>query len=87
MEFALDQRAIRLGRGPGVDLAFDDSSLEIRHAQLEFRAGSYWLRNVARNATTNLNGAPVSEQELKRDDRIQLGQLVFEFSVEPRSEP
>ena len=81
MEFALDQRAIRLGRGPGVDLAIDDPSLEIRHARLEFRAGSYWLCNVAREAATELNGAAISQQELKCDDRIQLGEVAFEYSV------
>ena len=85
MEFTLDQRAIRLGRGPGVDLAIDDPSLEIQHARLEFRAGSYWLCNVAREANTELNGAAVSRQELKRDDRIRLGDVAFEYTVELRA--
>jgi predicted component of type VI protein secretion system len=83
-EFILDQRAIRLGRGPGVDLAIDHPSLEIQHARLEFRAGSYWLCNEAREATTRLNGSETSQQELKPDDRIQLGEIALEFTIEQR---
>ncbi len=85
MEFTLDQRAIRLGRGPGVDLAIDDPSLEIQHARLEFRGGSYWLCNVAREATTELNGTATAQQELKRDDRFKLGEIAFEYNIERRS--
>lgn len=85
LEFALDQRAVRIGRGPGVDLAIDDPSLEIRHALLEFRQSGYWLRSLAQGSTTALNGGTVSQQALKQDDRIQLGDVAFEYSVEPRA--
>ncbi len=84
LEYVLDQGAIRLGRGPGVDLAIDDPSLAREQARLEFRDGRFWLCSVASEASTCLNGGRVGRQELKDEDRIRLGAVVFEYSLETR---
>jgi predicted component of type VI protein secretion system len=84
MEYVLDQGAIRLGRGPGVDLAIDDPSLEREHANLEFRDGCFWLCSVAREASTRLNGGEVRRSQLKDEDRIRLGKISFEYSIARR---
>ena len=87
MEYVLDQRVIRLGRGPGVDLAIDDPSLECQHAQLEFVDGSYCLVSVAPESLARLNGGSVTRAELKAGDRFQLGKLRFEYALERRVTP
>lgn len=84
MEFVLDQGEIRLGRGPGVDLAIDDPSMEREHALLEFQNGCFCLRGVSSDASIRLNGGEVQDRELKNDDRFSLGEVSFEYSVAPR---
>lgn len=85
MEYVLDQRVVRLGRGPGVDLAIDDPSLECQHARLEFVDGSYYLVSVAPESLACLNGGTVTRAELKADDRFQLGAMRFEYVIEART--
>lgn len=84
MEYVLDQRQVRLGRGPGVDLAIDDPRLEREHAVVEFAEGGFHVRSVAAPQDTLLNGAPVERGPLKPEDRLCLGGVAFEFVIEPR---
>jgi hypothetical protein len=85
MEHVLDQRRVSLGRGPGVDLAFNDDSLAGEHAVLEFVDSGFRLRSLTDSAETCLEGHPVKAASLKPDDRFRLGALSFSYVVEPRS--
>lgn len=87
MEYVLDQRIIRLGRGPGVDLAIDDPSLERVHARIEFKDGAFRVCSSAPEASLLLNGGAVQVSELKADDRFQLGEVSFTYGLEPRVLP
>ncbi len=84
LEYELDQGAVRLGRGPGVDLAIDDPSMEREHAVLEFHTGAFWLCSVAREAPTLLNGGAITRQELKHQDHFRLGGVRFGYALESR---
>ncbi len=87
MEQVLDQRRLSLGRGPGVDLAFDDPSLAQEHALLEFRAGSFHLEPLSTSAETRIQGGSGSATALKPRDRFVLGTIQFSYTVEPRRSP
>ncbi len=90
MEQVLDQRRLSLGRGPGVDLAFDDSSLAREHALLEFRDGSFHLEPLSASAETRVQGGSGSSAcatALKSRDRFVLGAIQFSYIVEPRRSP
>lgn len=83
-EYALDQKLVRLGRGPGVDLAFDDPTMSVQHAAIEFRTKGFELRDLDSTNGTRLNGGDVDTGELKHGDRIELGEHVFQFVLEER---
>jgi predicted component of type VI protein secretion system len=87
MEYVLDQRAVRVGRGPGVDLAIDDPSLQTVHARIEFENGAFRVHAVAPEAQLLLNGGSVTSGELKADDHLELGSIAFSFALEPRALP
>ena len=87
LEYILDQRTIRVGRGPGVDLAIDDPSLQTVHAQIEFENGAFRVRAEAPEAHLLLNGGSVTSGELKHEDRLDLGSVAFSFALEPRALP
>ena len=84
MEFVLDQRRSLIGRGPGVDLALDDDSLEREHAIVEFSQGAFWVRKAAADRDLQLNGAPAEEGELKAGERFRLGRVQLGFEIAPR---
>ena len=83
-EFDLEEPKISLGRGPGVDLAFEDSAMSREHAVLEFAEGGFRIRDVGSTNGTLLNGDEVKSKGLTHGDRLQLGEHVFQFILEER---
>jgi pSer/pThr/pTyr-binding forkhead associated (FHA) protein len=87
-EYPLDQERITLGRGPGVDLAFDDGCLSQQHAALELGEGGFRVRDLGSTNGVLVNGKRVLVADLGHGDRFQLGELSFQFILKERpSEP
>jgi hypothetical protein len=84
MELVLDQPRVLLGRGPGVDLVLDESSLERVHAAFEFDGWGYRLQQVSEDGDLALNGAPAASGPLKHEDRFRVGEVSFSYLAEPR---
>jgi two-component system response regulator GlrR len=78
------ERAI-IGRGPGVELAFDDSTMSREHAAFEVVDGAMRVRDLGSTNGVLLNGAPVLQSELKHGDRLQLGEHQFQFILEKQT--
>jgi sulfur carrier protein ThiS len=83
-EHVLDQSRVSLGRGPGVDLSFNDSTMSSQHAALEFRDGGYVVRDLGSTNGTFVNGGRVQAGELKNGDRLEIGENVLQFVLEER---
>ena len=83
-EYAIDSALVTLGRGPGTDLAFDDSAMSRQHAAIEFESDGFQLRDMGSTNGTLLNGGKVEVAEIKHGDRFQIGTHVFQFVVEER---
>jgi hypothetical protein len=87
MDHVLDQPRVLLGRGPGVDLAVEEPSLERVHAALEFHGIGFGVRRLAEEGDLVVDGTPMAWCELKDEDRFQLGKVVFVYLLEPRKSP
>lgn len=89
MEHTLDQPRVLIGRGPGVDLAVDEPSLERVHAVLEFDGGGYRLREPAVDGSVDAHDdeSRALECELKDGDRFRLGLVTFAYVCDPRKGP
>jgi len=85
-EHTVDQQRVSLGRGPGVDLAFDDKTMSRQHAVLEFSDGAYRLRDLGSCSGTRLNGGTPAVAELKHGDAFELGNHSFQFQLQERDE-
>jgi pSer/pThr/pTyr-binding forkhead associated (FHA) protein len=83
-EHAIDRPNVSLGRGPGVELVFDDSAMSREHAALEFAGGGMRIRDLGSTNGMIVNGAPVRAADLKSGDRFQLGEHLFQFVLEKR---
>jgi pSer/pThr/pTyr-binding forkhead associated (FHA) protein len=84
-DYSIERASTVLGRGPGVDLAFDDETLSRQHASIEFADGGLRLRDLGSLNGVCINGGVVKSGELKHGDRFQLGDLAFQLILEKRS--
>ncbi|MEE8580477.1 MAG: FHA domain-containing protein [Myxococcota bacterium] len=83
-EYPLERDRVSLGRGPGVDLAFDDSTMSREHAAFELVEGGIRVRDMASTNGVLLNDSATLVAVLKNGDRIQIGEHVFQYVVEER---
>jgi len=83
-EFELDRESCVVGRGPGVDLALEDTAISRQHAAFELTAGGHRVRDLGSTNGVRVNGAPVDVADLKHGDRVGLGEHVLQYLVETR---
>ena len=86
VEFALEQECVILGRGPSVDLAFDDSSMSRQHAAVEFVDQQFRVRDLGSTNGTLLNGKPVQVDEFQHGDRLEIGSHELQLIIEETTE-
>lgn len=83
-EYEIECDPTSIGRGPGVELAFDDSTMSREHATFEIVEGAVRLRDLGSTNGVLVNGAPVAQVELEHGDRISLGEHEFQFILDER---
>ena len=83
-EFAIEDASITIGRGPGVDIAVDESSMSRQHAALEFVRDGFRVRDLGSTNGIFVNGSQVQASELKHGDRLELGEFGFQLVIEKR---
>jgi pSer/pThr/pTyr-binding forkhead associated (FHA) protein len=84
--FALDRERVILGRGPGVDRAFDDQAMSRQHAAIEFYGAGFRIRDLGSTNGVLLNGGAVQSAELNHGDRFQIGGQRFLVAIEEREQ-
>ena len=67
-EYELTQARMSIGRGPGVALEFDDSTMSREHAAFEVVDEAVRLRDLGSTNGILVNGAPVLTAKLKHGD-------------------
>ncbi len=83
-EYEIESASITMGRGPGVDLAIDDSSVSRQHAALDFHDDGFRVRDLGSTNGIVVNGSKVQAVELKHGDRLELGDCGFQLVIEAR---
>ena len=81
-EHAVERPRWLVGRGPGVDAAFDDPEMSQRHMRIEFAHGRFHAIDLDSTNGTRVNGIGVTSAELAHGDRIQAGGHVFQILIE-----
>ena len=86
-EYPIEGERIVIGRGPGVDLAFDDEEMSAQHAVFEHSRGGLRLTDLGSTNGTRVNGERLTTRALAHGDRIELGGHVFHLLLEKREKP
>lgn len=84
-QHALKGQRLIIGRGPGVDAAFDDRSLSRQHAAIEFSDGGLRVRDLGSTNGVRLNGQQVQSAVIAHGDQLEAGTLTFQLVVEQRA--
>ena len=83
-EIVIDQRRLTLGRGPGVDMAFENPSMSREHAVLEFSSEGFRISDHESTNGVEVNGSLVTAANLSHGDRFSLGDQTFQLVLEER---
>jgi hypothetical protein len=71
---------LTIGRSPQTDVPIDDSFASAQHARLFEREGVYFVEDLGSTNGTYLNGRRLrSEQQLRGDDVIRIGDTEFRY--------
>jgi pSer/pThr/pTyr-binding forkhead associated (FHA) protein len=69
----------RIGRATDNDIVVSDASVSRHHASIEYRNGSFVLRDLGSQNGTWLGGQRVTEAPLGGGDALRLGDASFTF--------
>ncbi len=77
----LDGNSVTIGRHPDNSLVIEDLSISTHHAAIIISDGTYVLRDLNSTNGTMLNGRPITEKELRREDIIKFGQVEAVYRI------
>ena len=83
-EYEIENNRTVVGRGPDVDIAFDDQTMSREHAAFEVMDDAMWLRDLGSTNHVLVNGGEVRSTELKNGDKLDLGEHQFQLLLEKR---
>lgn len=75
--------ALTIGRTEGNDLVLNHPSVSRRHARFELRGDIWWIVDLNSTNGVKLNGSPLTESAIQRDDRLLIGSVQLEVRAAP----
>ncbi|MDE0839609.1 MAG: FHA domain-containing protein, partial [Kiritimatiellae bacterium] len=85
--FTIPQDGAQIGRSSKNDICINDEGLSRNQCRFEFREKRLWVVDLKSANSTRVNQAPIKETQLKKGDRILIGDtqiLVLMTTVTPR---
>ncbi len=83
--FELIQEKYICGRLDNCDITLKDPTVSSRHCEFVRNGSSFTLRDLNSTNGTRVNNVPISEQELKSSDILQVGGIEILFDCEDKS--
>lgn len=71
-----------MGRDEEADIRVDEALVSRHHARIERRAGRYFVLDLGSTNRTRVNGAAVSERELRHGDEVRFARACCRFVLE-----
>lgn len=86
-EFELSGSRTVIGRGPGVDMAFDNPTMSRQHAAIEYAGNGFRIVDLGSTNGVHVNGEPVQVADLRHGDLLEVGAQVLQLVIDDRDEP
>ena len=81
-EFPLARVKTVVGRGNDADLQIDDDRMSRLHAKIMYRRHQFRVSDLKSANGTFLNGSEVKEYALRNQDKLLMGDTMFQFFIE-----
>lgn len=81
-EFRFDQSEVTIGRTEDNDVILSDAGVSRRHAVIRSGGGRVVAQDMGSANGTQVNGAPIREQELKSGDVLAVGPVVLAIEID-----
>ncbi|HXX40940.1 MAG TPA: FHA domain-containing protein [Chthoniobacterales bacterium] len=75
---------ITIGRAPDNMIVIDDPSVSSHHAQIDLSGDVYRIKDLGSTNGTRVNGTPVTETQIRFDDRLRFGGIEARFEPDVR---
>jgi pSer/pThr/pTyr-binding forkhead associated (FHA) protein len=82
--FPIVSECMTIGRGPGVDMVFDNPEMSRQHCAIEFSGGGFRIRDLGSTNGIVLNGRQTTSGDLKHGYRFEIGSQCFQLVVESK---
>ena len=82
-KWELGEQPLSVGRDASANVIVDDATLSRRHFIIELEGGSYFLKDLASQNGTWVDGKPAQREKLHHHDCILAGRTIFLFSEQP----
>jgi len=79
-EYTFSQPEVCIGRTAENDLVLTEPGVSRRHVKIRDDGGRFVVEDLGSANGTKVNGSPVTEDQLKDGDSIQVGPVVFAFA-------
>ncbi|MCU0721835.1 MAG: ATP-binding protein [Pirellula sp.] len=80
-----ESEPIKVGRESHCHIHFRDSETSRNHAEISYREGRFWVRDLASSNGTFVNEVRITEHKLESGDRVQIGRQLLLFTSKPIS--
>jgi len=78
----ITDKPLTFGRGDDADVLIKDDRMSRQHFVVAPRDGKYFVRDLNSTNGTFVNNEPITEWELKPNDKIRGGQTVLVFELD-----
>ncbi|MBS2030887.1 MAG: FHA domain-containing protein [Deltaproteobacteria bacterium] len=78
-EYTFDQAEVCIGRTAENDLVLTEAGVSRRHVKIREDGGQFFVEDLGSANGTKVNGNPVTEDELRDGDSVQVGPVIFAF--------
>jgi len=83
----LSSGLVVVGRAADIEVPISDPSISRRHCQIEFSNGKTFIRDLGSTNGTFVNGARITEKELRDGDKVQLSTTtIFKYAYQDKAE-
>ena len=71
-----------LGRDKEADIALNDPHVSRQHAAIEYRDGTYSLKDLESTNGTRMSGTLIKQANLRHEDKFSIGDTTLQFVLE-----
>ena len=84
--YLLTKNKYVIGRTMNNDIAIDEGSVSLKHAELAYHSGAWYVKDLDALNGTFINGEKIENSPLESGDTLQIGRVEFKFNIDDKGE-